>query len=81
MVNQTPEELQRLLDGGAWLTSGQIATLVGRGRSTIWRRLVRGDIRWQESPGGQKAYHPEDVRSLVAELRAVHGGTGGVSDT
>jgi IS30 family transposase len=74
MVNQTPEELQRLLDRGDWLTSGQIATLLGRGRTTMWRRLQRPDMRYQLSPGGQKAYHPEDVRRLVAEAREVRGG-------
>jgi IS30 family transposase len=74
MVSQTPSEIERQLDGGAWLTSGQITTLLGRGRTTIWRRLRRSDMRWRETPGGNREYNPEDVRRLLAESRRVHGG-------
>lgn len=77
MVKQSPAEIESLLDGGAWLTSGQIATLVARGRTTIWARLQRGDLRSRNTPGGRSEWHPEDVRRLVDELRQVHGGAGG----
>jgi len=73
MVKQTPDELEDMLADGAWLTSGQIATLLGRGRTTIWRRLQRDDMRSRKTPGGQSEWHPEDVRRIVAEARTVHG--------
>ena len=82
MASQTPEEIEQLLDGGgetAWLTSGQIRVLLGRdgrlaGRTTVWRRLTRPDMRYRETLGGNREYHPEDVRRLLDESRRVHGG-------
>jgi IS30 family transposase len=76
MVQQTPDDIERELDAGAWLSSGQISTLLHRGRTTIWRRLQRGDIRSRQTPGGRSEWHPEDVRKLVDELRTIHGGAG-----
>ena len=74
MVSQTPSEIEQLLDGNAWLTSGQIAALLGRSRSTMWRRLRKPDVHWRATPGGVKEYDPEDVRRLLDESRRVHGG-------
>jgi hypothetical protein len=76
MAKKTPPaEIERALAGGAWLTSGQICTLVGRPRTTMWRRLQQPDMHWRPTPGGRtREYQPEDVRKLVDELRQVHGG-------
>jgi len=71
---ETPAQIEARLDAGEWLTSGQITTLLGRGRTTIWRRLQRGDIRSRQTPGGHSEWHPKDVRKLVDDLRHVHGG-------
>lgn len=73
MVKQTADELERMLGQDAWLSSGQIATLLGRGRTTIWRRLQADDMRSRKTPGGQSEWHPDDVRRLLAEARKVHG--------
>jgi hypothetical protein len=74
MVKQTPDEIEQLLAADAWLSSGQIGTLAGVPRTTIWRRLQRGDIRSKDTAGGHSRWHPEDVRKLVDELRQIHGG-------
>lgn len=76
-VRQTPDEIERELAADVWLSSGQIGTLLVLPRTTIWRRLQRGDIRSRPTPGGHSRWHPEDVRKLVDELRQVHGGESG----
>jgi hypothetical protein len=82
VASQTPSEIEQLLDGGNWLTSGQIRILLSpgggrlRGRTTVWRRLQKPDMRYRETPGGQREYHPEDVRRLLDESRQVRGGGG-----
>jgi hypothetical protein len=75
MVKESAEEVEQMLAAGTWLKSGRIAKLVGRDRTTIWARLKQDDMRFRLTPGGQKEFHPEDVRRLVDELREVHGGT------
>lgn len=79
MVSQTREEIEQLLDAGTWLTSGQIRVLLAQpgrlaGRTTVWRRLQRSDMRYRETLGGNKEYHPEDVGRLLNESRRVRGG-------
>jgi len=74
-VPHAREQATAALEAGAWLTLGQIAALIGYSRSTAWRRLRRGDLRYRTSPGGQRSYHPDDVRALVAETQRQHGGT------
>lgn len=84
MVSQTPDEIEAQLDAGTWLTSGQITTLLGRGRTTVWRWLndldEAGAMRYRETQGGVREYHPEDVRRMVDDARRVRGGAGQPED-
>jgi hypothetical protein len=73
-VPQDRDALQARLDAGEWLRIGAIAILTGRGRSTIQDWLVSGKVqpRYRESLGGQRSYHPDDVRALVDRVTKVH---------
>ena len=75
MASHTPSELERRLDAGEWLSGGQVATLLGVGRSTIQRRMADGTLKWRRRGGGiQRVCDPADVRRLLDESRRVHGG-------
>lgn len=67
--------LQARLDRGDWLRIGAIAALTGRGRSTIndWLTKGQAQMRYVETLGGQRSYHPDDVRALIARVTTVHG--------
>lgn len=72
---QDRDALQARLDAGEWLRIGAIAILTGRGRSTIqdWLVSAKVRLRYTESLGGQRSYHPDDVRALIARVTTVHG--------
>lgn len=75
MVEQSPEELERMLDDGEWLKAGQVAALLGVDPATIHRRRAARKIRVRKQGGdGQYLFHPEDVRRLLDASREVHGG-------
>lgn len=75
MTSQDPTELERKLDAGEWLSPGQVAALLGVGRSTVTRRLNDGTLRYRRRGGGiQRVCDPADVRRLLDESRRVHGG-------
>lgn len=67
---QDPAALQARLAAGDWLQVGAIAALTGRGRTTVHEWLTSGRVpmRYRETLGGQRSYHPDDVRALVARL-------------
>lgn len=68
-------KLQERLDAGEWLRTGEVAALLGHGRTTFheWLKKNTG-VRYTRTLGGQRKYHPDDVRRLIAEVREVHGG-------
>lgn len=74
---EAPEELERQLDAGVWLTPTQVAELLDISRSTVWR-MWQGDSpafrsRIRAGRGGYRELHPDDVRAALAERRKVHG--------
>ena len=73
MVKESAEEIERMLAADAWLKSGRIAKLLGRDRSLVWSWLQAADLRFRQTMGGQKEYHPDDIRAFVAKMRQVHG--------
>jgi excisionase family DNA binding protein len=74
-VAYDPASLRDQLDRGEWLRIGAVAALCGVGRSTLqdWIRAGRAQLRFTKTLGGQRKYHPDDVRALVEKARTVHG--------
>lgn len=68
--------VERRLAANESLRLGEVATLAGRGRSTIqdWIQTGKWKPRHTRTLGGQRRFHPDDVRQLLAEVREVHGG-------
>lgn len=66
-------DLERRLDAGEWLRTGEVAALLGQGRTTVHRTLAGGDIRFRRTVGGQRHCNPEDVRRVLDRTREVHG--------
>lgn len=71
-------DLQRRLDAGEGLRLGQVATLTGRGRTTIhdWIKTGKWKPRYTRTLGGQRHFRAEDVQALLNELRAEEGDSG-----
>lgn len=69
-------ELEKRLAANESLRLGEVATLAGRGRSTIqdWIATGKWRPRYTRTLGGQRKFNPDDVRKLLAEVREVHGG-------
>ena len=75
MVEQTPEEIERLLEAGAWLKAGQLAALFGVDESTIHRWFKQGRLPYRRVGGdGQREADPEAVKLRLRAARHVHGG-------
>ncbi len=70
--------LERRLDAGEWLSPGEVAVLLGLGRTTVHGLLESGRIGFRLTTGGAKRQHrrcdPADVRRLLNERREVHRG-------
>jgi hypothetical protein len=67
MVNADKEELERRLNAGEWLTPGEVAKLLGVGRTTMHDMLERGGvIRWTTKPASRhRICNPADVRRVL----------------
>lgn len=71
-----PATLERRLDAGDWLRTGEVAALLGVSRGTIHNWVKAGTIGHKRKGGGiQRVCNPEDVRRLLNQSRQVHGGT------
>ncbi len=63
MVNADVEDLRRRLDAGDWLTPGEVAKLLGVGRTKMHEMLKAGTIRWTTKPASRhRICNPADVR-------------------
>lgn len=70
-----PATLERRLDAGDWLRTGEVAALLGISRGTVHNRVKAGEIRHKRKGGGiQRVCNPADVRRLLDESRQVRGG-------
>jgi excisionase family DNA binding protein len=67
-------ELERRLNAGEELSPGEVAALLGVGRTTVHDMIRAGKIRYTKTPGGHRRCNPDDVRRLLDERRQVHGG-------
>ncbi len=67
--------LEARLNAGEWLLMGEVAALLGIGRTTVHRMLNAGTIRYRTRPGSgsYREVHPEDVRKQLAARREVPG--------
>jgi hypothetical protein len=83
VVMDDAEAVERRLDAGEWLRTGDIAILFGVDPGTPHRWLVRGvklasgerfRIRYRRTAGGQRHCNPADVRRLLDETRRERGG-------
>ncbi len=70
------DALERRLNAGEWLLMGEVAALLGVGRTTVHRMLNAGAIRYRTRPGSgsYRECHPDDVRQQLAARRTVQGG-------
>jgi DNA-binding GntR family transcriptional regulator len=67
------QAIERRLDTGDWLLPGEVARLLGVSRTTVHRYLGTR-IRYRHRGGGRlRECHPDDVRTLLAEARRIHG--------
>jgi hypothetical protein len=66
-------DIERRLNAGQWLLMGEVAALLGIGRSSIHRMLTAGTIGYRLRPGtGEyRECDPADVRRLLAERQRV----------
>lgn len=69
------DALERRLTAGEWLLMGEVAALLGIGRSTMHRLLRSEAIRYRVRPGtgSYRECHPDDVRQQLRARRTVHG--------
>jgi DNA-binding transcriptional MerR regulator len=74
MVYDTAD-IERRLAAGEWLLIGEVAALLGIGRSTVHRLLGTRTIRHRIRPGtgSYRECHPDDVRQQLKARRTVHG--------
>ena len=70
------DELRAAVDAGEWLRGGDVAIVLGRGRTTVHRLFESGELGWKFMPGGKQRHaDPADVRRLLAEAEQVHRGS------
>lgn len=68
-------DLERRLAANEWLRTGEVSALVRQSRTAFHEWLKKHpEVRFTRTLGGQRKYHPDDVRRLLAEVREVHGG-------
>jgi hypothetical protein len=73
-------DVARRLAADEWLQVGAMAALadVSRGTMNVWvadaKERYGVDLRFTRTLGGQRKFHPEDVRELIAKVTKVHGG-------
>lgn len=72
MVNADVEDLKRRLDASEWLTPGEVAKLLGVGRTKMHEMLGKNVIRWTTKPASRhRICNPADVRrELEAQAAA-----------
>jgi len=78
VVDDLPN-IEHRLDQGGWLSPGEVAALLGIGRTTVHRLLLSGKIGYRlKGAGPQRLCNPADVRRLLDQARREHrGGTPG----
>lgn len=70
MVEQDRAELERRLNAGEWLQTGEVAVLLELGQKTIDRRIAAGQIKTRPKAGSTwRLCDPEDVKLLLADMR------------
>jgi hypothetical protein len=70
------DELLAALQTGEWLRAGDVAIVLGRGRTTVHRLFESGEIAWRLNPGGKQRHaDPVDVRRLLQTAAQVHRGS------
>lgn len=75
MVEQTPAEIERLLDAGTELKAGQVATILGLSIATVHRKRAAGDFKVRQQGGdGQYLFDAADIKSRLTKSREVVGG-------
>lgn len=74
MPPQEAAEIERRLDEGAWLRTGDVAVLFEATRQDVDHWIGAGKFRYRRTPGGHRLLHPEDVRRELDAFRVVHGG-------
>jgi excisionase family DNA binding protein len=67
-------ELERRLNAGKELSPGEVAVLLGVGRTTVHDMLNAGKIRYTKTPGGHRRCDPVDVRRALDERRRKYSG-------
>jgi len=69
------DELRAALDTGEWLRAGDVAIVLGRGRTTVHRLFESGELGWKYLPGGsQRHANRADVLQLLTDAEQVHRG-------
>ena len=71
LVVELGDDIERMIGDTAGLTCGQVANLMGAGRSTIHRWVKEGRFRYRLK-GKIRLLHPEDVRRELDEYRRIH---------
>jgi excisionase family DNA binding protein len=75
MVYDVSDIERRLNAGGddAWLRPGEVAALLGVGRTKVHEMLNSGTIGYRIKAGGiQRRCNPDDVTRLLSESRREH---------
>lgn len=69
------DQLLAAVEAGEWLRAGDVAIVLGIGRTSAHRLLSSGELGWKLKPGGkQRQADPADVRRLLTEAEQVHRG-------
>jgi transposase len=78
MAVDDPAELERRLDAGEWLSTGEVAALLDVSRGSVHNWIASGQIGWKPKGGGvQRLCNPADVRQRLQRARAEYRGSGG----
>lgn len=56
-------------DGGAWLTSGQVAAILSVSAKTVHRYAQEGKLPFSRTLGGHRRYPEAKIRELADGLR------------